>query len=171
MKKLLACLVLAVGCAGAPPLTPLSSSQPAAPPLADYELRPINASGESTRSLHLGEALVEVGLAYPPDQDRPVKVVRVDGRKLVELFSIPKRIAGVPESITRFDHQLDPDPTVEGEARPLEFTLVVRGTEDRPVYSATWIFAWNSTRHAFDVRGPTITSADVRECLVCDRAI
>jgi hypothetical protein len=172
MTNLLACLVLAViGCAGrAPAPAPLSSSQPVAPPLADYELRPINSSGESTRSLHTGDELVEIGLAHPLDQDRPVKVVRVDDRKLVELFSIPNRIAGVPDSITRFDHQLDPDPAVEGEARPGEFKLVVRGTEARTVYSATWVFTWNSSRDAFDVRGPTITSSDVGECLVCDHA-
>ena len=121
-----------------------------------YELRPSDASGQTTKVVAPN---LEVGLAYPSDRDQPVKLVRmIDGRPS-DVFVVPRRIAGVPPSITRFDYAIQPI------AGPETFALLASGNAGRTVYTVTWLFTWNG--QAFTIGEPTVATHDVGRCDGC----
>lgn len=171
MNKLLALIVLATGCASR--ALPPNCVQPATAALDGYALQPINPTGELSRTLYFaGGRSVEIGLAYR--DHKHAKIVRLDrlpggSRRMVELFSIPSAIAGVPPTVAGFDYMIDPGPKAADTVDVLgRFTVVASANAGFTAYTTIWLLTWNATAGTLDVGNPTTTTRDVSKCEVCD---
>jgi len=142
---------------------------PRTPRVIPYSpLVPINATGDMERQILTATGAVRVGFY---DDGKIKKVVRLvagpDGTELIDVFTPPLDIPGVPSNLTKFDYMIDPTAMVDGSA-PGEFTLVASVNDStRFIYHATWTFTWNYGRKAFDVSAPRVERQDRSICLPC----